>query len=412
MRLGHWDAQFGISGDMALGSLLGAGARLEAVNDALGRLGVPGLRVHAGTAVRSGLACVRVEIRWGHRPDDHHHDHDGHGHRPYAAISGILARSGLAPGVRERAEAVFARLGEAEAAIHGVPLDEVAFHEVGGEDALGDIVGSCAALEDLGIGHLTVSSLPSGGGMINVAHGLLPVPAPAVARMLGGRLVHPGPADAELVTPTGAALVAALTAPSDGRWPAMVVGGDGWGAGSRDFLGHPNATRFVWGTATGQAGGGDGLMHEQLLEVEANIDDQSPQLIGYLQERLTAAGALDVTITPVWMKKQRPGVAVWALTGSGQAQAVIDCVLAESSTIGLRVTTVERRSLPRVVLSVQTPYGEVAIKVAHRGGRVVNVSAEYENCKTVATEHGVPLKAVVAAALAGAPAVGDPVPRA
>jgi uncharacterized protein (TIGR00299 family) protein len=425
MNVGHWDARFGLSGDMALGALVDAGARLEAVNAALAALGIPGLRAEVGRAVRCGVDCARVRIRWegdgperdaggepggasghGHHPPHHAHPHGpgagGHGqahvHRAYRDIRELLRRAALAPGVRERAEAIFARLAEAEGRVHGRPVADVHFHEVGGEDAIGDVVGVAAALEDLQVGQLTVSPLPAGGGLVRAAHGLLPVPAPAVALLLEGFHWEPGPVEAELVTPTGAAILAALARPA-ASWPALRLRGSGWGAGSRDFPGHPNACRFVWGEPAGPAGPA-GLVQEVLVELETNLDDLTPEGVGYLFERLFAAGALDVAASPLFMKKQRPGVAVWALVRPADVDAAVRCLLAESTALGLRLREVRRWSLPRASETVQTPFGPVRVKVARLDGRVVNAAPEYEDCRAAALAHGVPLKAVLAAAVA------------
>ncbi len=392
MRIGHWDAQFGISGDMALGSLLDAGANLVAVNQSLERLGIPGLRATIRSTARSAIQCTAVQIEW-------QHTETAHLHRSYAEIERILSSAPLAAPVRERAMRVFAQLAAAEGKIHGCPPEDVCFHELGGEDTIADVVGSCAALEDLGIERLTVSSLPAGGGVMQAAHGQMPVPVPAVAVLLRGWLVHPGPVAAELVTPTGAALVAALADPhGQGVWPEMVVGGSGWGAGTRDYRDHPNATRFVWGVSPAAAAE---VLHEELVEIETNIDDQSPEQIGYLFDVLGAKGALDVTVAPAWMKKQRPGVRLWVLARPEDAPGITECLFRESSSIGLRRRSVERLSLPRSIVVVDTPYGPVRVKVARLGNEVVNAAPEYEDCRVRAEERGVALKLVWAAALAG-----------
>lgn len=488
-RIGHFDAGFGISGDMALGALLDAGAGIEAVNAALAAVGVPGLRAEPGRALRCGLDCAHVRIRWdgddsdaasppptgqgphhaapepgtgaaGGRaaaerapqggaaaPDHHAHDHDlggghghdhggghghdhpnphggpgaqggehrhgpGHVHRGFREIRAQLQAAPLPAGVRDRALAIFARLAEAEGRIHGRSPDDVHFHEVGGQDALGDVVGVAAALEDLAVGMLTVSALPAGGGTIQAAHGRLPVPAPAVALLLRDFDWIPGPVAAELVTPTGAAIVAALAEPAGG-WPALRLRGSGWGAGSRDFPGHPNACRFVWGEApAGGTGRGApvpaGPTVDTLVELETNLDDQTPEQVGYLYERLFAAGALDVVTSPLWMKKQRPGVRLWALVRPADLDAAARCLFAESSALGLRVRDVRRWSLPRTVVRVRTAYGEVQVKVAHLDGAVANAAPEYEDCRAAAVASGVPLKTVMAAALAAWGAAAAP----
>ncbi len=420
---------------MALGALLHAGARLEAVNAALSALGIPGLRVETEAVRRGAIACLRAHVRYdgqpvpkavaasaetpppgpapahGHShesdpPDSHRHRH--HPHRPYGEIRRLLAATPLAPGVVERAAAVFARLAEAEGRVHGVAPEAVHLHEVGGEDALGDVVGVAAALEDFGIAALSVGPLPSGGGAVEAAHGLLPVPAPAVVALLTGFSFHPGPVAAELVTPTGAAILAALAQPAL-FWPAWRLGGAGFGAGARDFPGHPNACRFVWG----DDGAAAGLRRERLVEIETHIDDQTPEGIGHVFERLTAAGALDVAVAPLLMKKQRPGARLWALVRPEAVAAVRDTLFAESTALGVRLAEVERWSLPRGLYAVETCYGTVRVKAAWRGGEWVNAAPEYEDCKAAALASGVPLKRVFAAAVAAweARAVSAPPPE-
>ncbi len=393
--MGHWDALFGISGDMALGSLLDAGADLAAVNRALGGLGVPGLRVELGRVSRAGLACSQVRVVWDRAPEQHGHEpgrHGSHVHRPYPHIRQLLEEADVAPVVRARAQAVFARLAAAEAAVHGTDPEHVHLHEVGAEDAMGDVVGVAAALEDLGIVEITASALPAGGGTVSAAHGTLPVPAPAVARLLVGWEMVPGPVAAELVTPTGAALLAALARPA-ASWPALRLEGGGWGAGQRDFPHHPNACRFVWGTREPQS-----PTLEMLLELETHLDDQTPEQIAFVAERLFAAGALDVATSPLGMKKQRPGVRLWALVRPGESAAARAVLFAESTALGIRERPVRRWSLERSLERVTTPLGEVRVKVGREGAEVRNVAPEYEDCAALAREHGIPLKEVMALA--------------
>jgi hypothetical protein len=273
-------------------------------------------------------------------------------------------------------------------------VDDVVLHEVGGEDAIGDIVGVAAALDALAIERLTATPLPAGGGTVEAAHGILPVPAPAVALLLRGWPLTPGPVAAELVTPTGAAILAALATPSD-RWPAMRLEGTGWGAGRKSFPHHPNACRFAWGTLAGAA-------TEPLYELETHIDDQTPEQLAYCCEQVLAAGALDVATAPLLMKKGRPGMRLWALARPEAVPAVRDRLFAESTALGVRVRAVERWSLERSTETVTTPYGPIAIKVATVDGEVRNVAPEYEDCARAARAQGVPLKDVMAAAAAAA----------
>ncbi|HEX7125067.1 MAG TPA: nickel pincer cofactor biosynthesis protein LarC [Thermodesulfobacteriota bacterium] len=409
MKVAYLDTFAGISGDMTVGALVALGVPLDAVREALAALPISGYRLETRRVERSGIAAVKFDVVV--EGDDHAHEHGhahegGHGHRPYAEIRRMLAEAPLAPGARERAERIFARLAEAEGRVHGVPADAVTFHEVGAIDSIADVVGAAVALDWLGVEQVASAPLPLGRGLAPSRHGPLPLPPPAVVELCRGLAVVAAPADAELVTPTGAAIVAALAGPGGvGPMPAMTVEAVGYGAGTREFPGFPNLLRVVVGEAA--APGADRFGRERAIVVETNLDDMNPQLFEPLAARLAEAGALDVTLTPVQMKKGRPGVTVQAICRPGDADRVAAALFVESTAIGVRTYEVLRATLRRTLRRVATPYGEVAVKVS--GDRVVrNAQPEYEACRAAAAAHGVAVKAVHAAALAAALAAWPP----
>ncbi len=402
-RLAYFDCFAGVSGDMTVGALLALGVPLDALREALARLPLEGYDLSVGRLARSGIAATRFEVT----PREHR---QADGHRRYADVRRMLAGAGLAPGVRERALAIFASLAEAEGRVHGIAAEEVAFHEVGAVDSVVDIVGAAVGLDYLGIDRVAAAPLPLGRGLIASQHGPLPLPAPAVVELCRGLPVVPAPVDAELVTPTGAAIVAALAgAAGVGPVPAMTVEGVGYGAGSRELPGLPNLLRIILGRpATGYG-------RDRAVVLETNLDDMNPQLFEPLAARLAAAGALDVTLTPVQMKKGRPGVTLSVLCRPADVSAALEALFAESTAIGVRSYEVDRAMLHRTVRPVPTPYGEVAVKVSGDAGGVRNLQPEYETCRRVAEARGVPVKAVYAAALAAAQAAwppGSPLPEA
>jgi uncharacterized protein (TIGR00299 family) protein len=299
----------------------------------------------------------------------------------------MIERANLAPRARDRAIAVFRRLGEAEAAVHGVAIEKVHFHEVGAADSVADIVGACVALDSLGVDEIVCSPVNVGSGTVKTEHGVLPVPAPATARLLEGAPVYARGPQMELTTPTGAA-VAATLASRFGVIPAMTISRSGFGAGTRDFPGEPNVLRALLGKPTGAT---EALA---VSVIEANIDDLNPQILAYAAERLLEAGALDVTLTPVFMKKGRPGSLVRVLAKPQDREMLAQMVFAETSTLGVRLYTAERRVRARSVEEVETRYGAVRMKVTSEG----DFAPEYEDCRKLARETGVALKHIIAEA--------------
>ncbi|HKA87246.1 MAG TPA: nickel pincer cofactor biosynthesis protein LarC [Haliangiales bacterium] len=394
----HFDCPAGVAGDMMLGALLDMGVPETVVREALGRLPIGGFEVKVEKTTRGALVGtdVRVEVQAEQSADGHGHGH-GHGHeegahRHYGQIRTIV--HGATDGrTRELALAIFDLIAVAEAKLHGVAVDDVAFHEVGAVDSIVDIVGTAAALAWLAPASVSSTPLPLGHGTVATAHGLLPVPAPATLEICraAGVPTSDGGAAFELTTPTGAAVMAAIVQ-SWGPMPALRVRAIGWGAGDRQMADRPNMLRAVVGEAVS---GGDSV-----VEVEANLDDMSPELCEHVAERLFAAGAVDVWWTPVVMKKSRPALILGALAPIGRREDVIATILRETTTLGVRFADVARRTLERRVEEVDTPWGRVSVKVGLLGGVVVNVAPEYESCRALARHHGVPLKDVFAAAIA------------
>jgi uncharacterized protein (TIGR00299 family) protein len=396
MKVAYLDAFSGISGDMTVGALLHLGLPLDAVQEAITALGLHDVEVTREHVQRSGIGAVKFHVRVrGEHPDDPHHGHaHGHSHRPWAAIRALLERSSLAERVRRDALAVFTRLAEAEGRIHGVPADAVEFHEVGALDAIVDVVGAALGFAHLGIDAIHAPALPLGQGRTRSAHGPLPVPPPAVVELLRGRPVRLEDGAIELVTPTGAAIVAALARPEP--VPELRVEAVGYGAGDRMLADRPNLLRIMVGEPVMGAG------VDEVVVLETTIDDLSPQLYEHVLERLLAAGARDAFLVPAVMKRSRPATVLRVLAAPADRDRLAAIVFAETSTIGLRWTTWHRLVLAREERRVETPYGPVRVKLARAPDGTVNVAPEYEDCRQLAVERGVPLKLVHQAALAAA----------
>src|SRR5436309_11541602 len=373
---------------MFLGALLDAGLPAERLRAELRKIPLGDYEFRQSRVLRAGLAGTRVEIVAPEKQPERHLDD----------IEKIIDGSALTKTVKERALNVFGRIAEAEGKLHDKPAAKVHFHEVGAVDAIIDVAGACAGLELLEVSELVSSPLNVGGGRVEAAHGSLPVPAPATAELLKGVPVYSSGVEGELVTPTGAAIVSTL-AKTFGPMPAMKVEQIGYGAGAMDFHGHPNVARIFIGEAADAETAHTGLPGDELVSViEANLDDMSPQLYGYLVERALAKGALDVTCTAVQMKKGRPGIQVTVLSAPEKGDELAELLFDETTTIGLRIYEARRKVLERESAEVETPYGRVRMKVAKRNGRVLNVAPEYDDCQRVAREKSVPLKEVMLAA--------------
>jgi len=385
MKLAYFDCFSGISGDMTLGALVDAGCGVEHLRSQLRGLQVPGWEISAEKVWKNGMAatCVRVKSE------------DQSQHRSLRAILEILRNSQLAAEVRNRASAIFQKLGEAEASVHDVPVEKIHFHEVGAVDAIVDIVGACIGFQVLGIGKFACSALNVGGGTARMAHGILPVPAPATANLLRGKPTYSNGVQRELVTPTGAAIVATLCE-SFGPQPPMSVAAIGYGAGTADLEGQPNVLRLMIGEAAEQTVAG---FDEEIAVIEANLDDMNPQIYGYFLEKALAAGALDVYTTPVQMKKNRPGTLLTVLCKPHDTNTLMSLVFAETTTFGARTYRAQRRILPREFVSVATVFGGVRIKISRVNGRILHVVPEYDDCRKLAVEKNVPLQRVISEAL-------------
>jgi uncharacterized protein (TIGR00299 family) protein len=399
----------GAAGDMLLGALLDAGVPIEAVRTALGSLSVD----HAlsdSRVLRSGIAATRIDVVPASPPRSHHdaatdhvrtHDH-GHshgpddGHRSLSDILHLIGHSTLSSAAKARAAALFRRLGEAEAAIHDVPIETIHFHEVGAIDSIIDICGVVFAMDWLGIDDVVASPMNVGGGTVQIAHGLFPVPAPATVLLLKGVPIYSAGPQVELTTPTGALLVSDY-AREYGPAPAMTVDRVGYGAGTRDFQSLPNVVRVLIGERLAAS---VSAPTETVVKIECEIDDMNPQWFGPATDRLFGAGALDVFLTPVVMKKGRPGTLVTVLAPDARRQAVIDVLFRDTTTIGVRFETVARETLERRWIEVLTSSGTVRIKVAERAGVILNAVPEFDDCLRIAEATGRPLKDVQGEALA------------
>lgn len=385
MKLAYFDCFSGISGDMTLGAVVDAGCPLDALRGGLEGLQVPGWSLTSEKVWKNGMSATYVRVT----------TEDQSKHRGLAAILEILEKSRLSSGVRSRAANIFRKLGEAEASVHDVPLEKIHFHEVGAVDAIVDIVGACIGFEALGVESFASSALNVGGGTAKMAHGVLPVPAPATAKLLQGKPTYSNGVQKELVTPTGAAIVATLCE-HFGPQPPMSVSAIGYGAGTLDLEGQPNVVRIMLGEAAEKVVPG---FDEEIAVIEANLDDMNPQIYGYFLERALAGGALDVYTTPVQMKKNRPGTLLTVLCRPADANPLISLIFAETTTFGVRTYRAQRRTLPRESVNVHTAYGDVRIKLSRVNGRILHVAPEFEDCRKLAVEKNVPLQRVLSEAL-------------
>jgi pyridinium-3,5-bisthiocarboxylic acid mononucleotide nickel chelatase len=436
MRIAYLDCFSGISGDMFLGALIDAGVSSQVFGRTVSALGV-GAKLEISRVNRSGISATKVDVvvdaekdepgrartpaapqAQSHphehtRPHSHEHSHqhhpehgDPHHHhgRGLTEIRELIRKAALSDSAKKTAIAIFEKLGAAESKIHNVPIERVHFHEVGAVDALVDITCAAVGAEALAVDEFVCSPLNVGGGTIECAHGTFPVPAPATAELLQGAPVYSSGLQAELVTPTGAAIVSTLAA-RFAPFPAMKIERSGYGAGTRDFPGYANVLRITIGEAmTVNAGEGARATHitdETISVLEANLDDLNPQLFGYVMDRLLEAGALDVFGTPVQMKKNRPGTLLTILAKPEDADKLSRIVFAETTTLGVRHREEARQTLARKWESVSTRFGDVRIKVASMNGTVTSYAPEYEDCRRIAAEQRVPLKLVMQEAVQG-----------
>jgi uncharacterized protein (TIGR00299 family) protein len=434
MRIAYLECFSGMSGDMFLGALIDAGVPPRVLEDAVAALGV-GARLEISRVVRSGISATKLDV-WvdgekdsprdthehahenrhdhGHEHHDHEHRHQ-HEHTPVAAVDSakassprehshsrglneireIISNAGISNTAKQTAIAIFEALGAAEARIHATSIEKVHFHEVGAVDAMVDIVCAAVGAEALGVDKIICSPLNVGGGTVKCAHGTFPVPAPATVELLKDAPVYSSGLQAELVTPTGAAIVKVL-ASGFGAFPEMRIEKSGYGAGSREFPGHPNVVRLTIGEAASVLAAKTAC--ETVSVLEANLDDLNPQVFGYVLDRLLEEGALDAFAMPVQMKKNRPGTLLTVLCKPEDAGKLSQLVFTETTTLGVRRRDEMRQTLARRWENVCTQWGEVRIKIASMNGTVTNYAPEYEDCRRIAAEHHVPLKDVMQAA--------------
>jgi uncharacterized protein (TIGR00299 family) protein len=374
----YLDPFAGISGDMCLGLLVDLGLDPAALETDLRALPVDGWQLEIRPEQRHGLGGTRVEVR----------TMDTHAHRPWSEIDGMLAAASLPLPVRDRARRIFRHLGEAEARVHRVPIDEVHFHEVGAVDAIIDIVGTSIGLHRLAISEVICAPLPISHGLTRGSHGALPLPAPATLELLRGAPVRDAGSDRELVTPTGAAIAAGIA--RFGPMPAMTVEQVGYGVGGWDLADRPNLLRGILGCP----GAVDGLEQDSVTIIETHIDDSLPEVLGTLLERLLAAGALDAAFTPRQMKKNRPGTTLTVVAPPVLADSLAKLVLRESSAIGVRLVDARRLKLRRELRTIDTPLGPAAVKLIFEGGTLLRVAPEHAACLALAGSSGTPLPEV------------------
>ncbi|HEX4642199.1 MAG TPA: nickel pincer cofactor biosynthesis protein LarC [Candidatus Acidoferrales bacterium] len=390
MKIAYFDCFSGISGDMTLGALVDAGCNLAEIESHLRRLPVSGWNITAEKVSRRGFRATHVKVE----------SSDPQRHRSLSTILELIDRARLPSAIAERASRIFRRLGEAEALVHGAPIEKVHFHEVGAVDAIVDIVGAAAGFEQLGIQDFFCSALNVGGGRVNTQHGNLPVPAPATAELLRGAPTYSTGIQRELVTPTGAAIITTV-ASQFGAQPPMTVAAIGLGAGSAELSEQPNVLRLFLGESAALGASApelDGAIEEAVIVLEANLDDMNPQVYGYFAELALEAGALDVFSVPVQMKKNRAGQLVTVLCKPADREKLAGLFFRETTTLGVRQSSVRRRTLQRESVTVETSLGPVRMKVARLNGHVLNVAPEYEDCRKIAADRAVPLKQVLAEA--------------
>ena len=427
MRIAYLDCHAGIAGDMFLGALLDAGVPPEVLHNATTALNLDA-SLHITKVDRSGITCTKVDVlennrlaeqvahshshqqktqhlhKAGHTHDhDHPHTLDAHSHESHAhdhthgrsltTIRALIVSAPLAAPVKDFALRAFGLLGHAEARIHNLPVDLIHFHEVGAVDAIVDIVAAAAGIHHLAIDAWHSSPINVGGGMVECAHGSFPLPAPATADLLRGMPTYSAHIEKELTTPTGAAILRALD-PSFGPQPAMRVAQIGYGAGTRNPAGFPNALRLSIGDSA------EGASIETVTVLETALDDLSPQLLAHVAESALSLGALDVMLTPVIMKKGRPGTLLTLLCNPADSAKFEQLLLRETSTLGIRIRQDRRLSLDRAHTTVSTPYGDIRVKLGSRDGETLNIAPEFEDCRAAAALHNVAVKLVQQAAIA------------
>ena len=377
MRIAYFDCFSGASGDMILGSMIDAGLSSRGLKEELDKLQIPAIHLKVKKVVKAGIAATQVivEGRGEKRP-----------HRNLEEILRIVERSHVESEVKKKSKEIFQRIASVEAKIHRKPMETIHFHELGGLDSVVDIVGSVWGLGQIGVDAIHVSKINVGTGFARCEHGILPVPAPATLALMKGKPIYSSGVERELLTPTGAAILTSLGS-QFGQMPPMKVEMIGYGAG-RDDLSHPNVLRLIIGTSTPTSGG------ERVTVIETNIDDMNPQFYDYIMEKLLAMGILEVFVTPIMMKKNRPATLLTVISPPERTNSVTAFLLKETTTLGLRWREEERSRADREIISLQTRYGKIRFKLARWEGRMVNLSPEYDDCKGLALKKKVPLKEI------------------
>jgi pyridinium-3,5-bisthiocarboxylic acid mononucleotide nickel chelatase len=388
MKTLYFDCFAGASGDMILGALVDLGVDPAALKARLEMLTDDRITVEFSKVERAGTTAVKADVEFS----------DQIRHRHLRDIEGIIDRASVSATVKDRSKSIFRRLAEAEAKIHGCDVSAVHFHEVGAVDAIVDVVGACLGFEMLEIGEFACSTINVGSGSVKMSHGIYPIPAPAVADLVKGVPVRSEHAEGELLTPTGAAIITTLCS-SYGRLPEMTIEATGYGAGSRSYENFPNVLRLVIGeTSIRSSNSGDPRI-EELVLLETNLDDCTPQELALMVERAHALGALDCWVAPVQMKKGRPGFVLSILCSPDKESDLKELLFRETTTIGVRISRVQRESLSRSFVTVKTDFGEVRVKVSARGEQVMNVMPEFEDVKAAALINNAPFRTVQQAAL-------------
>jgi pyridinium-3,5-bisthiocarboxylic acid mononucleotide nickel chelatase len=387
VRIAHFDCFSGISGDMVLGAVIDSGIPVDAIRTALDSLGLP-IQLEVERVKRCGFAATKVTIQAPDQED----------YRFLPDVEAIIARSVLSPNQLELARTIFRKLAVAESIAHGLPLERVHFHEVGALDSIADILGAAVGLDLLGVERFSSSPVPTGTGTVKAAHGIMPIPTPGTLELLKGVPLAPSKIEFELTTPTGAAILTSVVT-SYTSSPEMIVERVGHGAGTKDFLDRPNILRLLIGTAsvpvsdkptpTGET--------DTVTILETNLDDATPEMIGYCFEMLFAAGALDVFALPIQMKKNRPGVLLSVICEADKTLKLEEILFRETGTFGIRRHTAQRSKLQRKLTTVETPWGPVKVKIGWRADGFEVLTPEYEDCARIARDRGVPLREVFAA---------------
>ncbi len=379
-KIAFFDCFCGISGDMTLGAFVDLGVPVKWLEEALCRLPLDGFKLESDSVFRNGIKAPKIFVRVLEDSKS----------RNYAQIKALIFQSPLSETVKCLSLDMFKRVAVAEAAVHGCSLEKVHFHEVGGIDALVDMVGTALCVEYLGIERVVASPLPLGQGFVNCSHGTIPVPSPATLAILKGIPTYGTDIHSELVTPTGAAIITCL-AKSFGTRPEMVVDKIGYGAGTREIKSRPNLLRITVGTGA-DAGKCDTLSRDRVTVIESCIDDMNPEIFGFLMEMLFADGALDVVWTPVFMKKNRPGTRIQVLCPPDLREKIIHRILSETTSLGVRFHEMERCLLPRDSVTIQTPFGEIKGKRVGGPDGETRMVPEFEECRTLALEKGIPIR--------------------